>query len=321
MLDYQLTPLWTTAFSDAGLRTDSQRTARDDLLSALRALESRVTPLLGKIDESCHELTIHDISHVHQLWSVASEVCGPDYPLNPLEGFVLGAAFLIHDAGLTAAAYPGGLPALENTVYYKDRVAALLRTVGNELPTEESLENPSAEIRQRALFDTLRAIHAKRAETLLEYEQPHPLTGQSYRLLSDPDLFLDCGAVIGRIAASHHWNIDDVDERFQDPLTAPERFRGWSIDGVKLACILRASDVCAIDERRARIIQFLLASPGGVSRDHWIFQLNLKPAERRAEALVFQSKQPFNRNEMSAWWIAYDAIRIADRELLDCDRI
>ncbi len=134
MLDYQLTPLWTTAFSDAGLRTDSQRTARDDLLSALRALESRVTPLLGKIDESCHELTIHDISHVHQLWSVASEVCGPDYPLNPLEGFVLGAAFLIHDAGLTAAAYPGGLPALENTVYYKDRVAALLRTVGNELP-------------------------------------------------------------------------------------------------------------------------------------------------------------------------------------------
>ena len=49
MLDYQLTPLWTTAFSDADLRTDSQRTARDDLLSALRALESRVTPLLGEI--------------------------------------------------------------------------------------------------------------------------------------------------------------------------------------------------------------------------------------------------------------------------------
>jgi hypothetical protein len=59
----------------------------------------------------------------------------------------------------------------------------------------------------------------------------------------------------------------------------------------------------------------------GVSRDHWIFQSNLKPAERRAEALVFQSKQPFNRNHMSAWWIAYDAIRIADRELRDCDRL
>jgi hypothetical protein len=158
-------------------------------------------------------------------------------------------------------------------------------------------------------------------ETLLEYEQPHPLTGQPYRLLSDPDLFLDCGAVIGRIAASHHWNIDDVDERFQDPLTAPARFPGWSIDGVKLACILRASDACAIDERRARIMQFLLSSPTGVSRDHWIFQSNLKPAERRAEALVFQSKQPFNRNQMSAWWITYDAIRIADRELRDCDRL
>jgi hypothetical protein len=260
-LDYQQTTLWTTSFSDAGLRTEVQRDACNDLLSALRTLESRVTPLLDKIDESCHELTIHDITHVHQLWSVASEVCDPDYPLNPLEGFVLGAAFLIHDAGLTAAAYPGGLPALENTNYYRDRVAALLRTVGNEPPTEEALENPSAEIRQRALFDTLRAIHAKRAETLLEYEQPHPLTGQPYRLLSDPDLFLDCGAVIGRVAASHHWNIDDVDERFQDPLTAPARFPGWSIDGVKLASILRASDACAIDERRARIMPFLLSSP------------------------------------------------------------
>jgi hypothetical protein len=270
-LDYRQTTLWTTAFSDAGLRTDREREARNDLFSALRTLESRVTPLLDRIDESCRGLTIHDITHVHQLWDVASVVCGDDFPLNPLEGFVLGAAFLIHDAGLTAAAYPGGLTALQNTNYYKDRVAALLRTLGNESPTEDSLENPSAEIRQRALFDTLRAVHAKTAETLLEYMQPHPLTGQPYPLFPDPDLFFDCGAVIGRIAASHHWNIDDVDERFQDPLTASARFPGWSIDAIKIACILRVSDACAIDERRARIMPFLLSNPIGVSRDHWIF--------------------------------------------------
>lgn len=91
--EYKQTTLWKTAF-DARLRNKNQRTARDDLLSALRKLEDRVVPLLAKIDASCHELTIHDITHVHQLWSVASEICGPDYPLNPLEGFVLGAAFL-----------------------------------------------------------------------------------------------------------------------------------------------------------------------------------------------------------------------------------
>src|SRR5262249_1732025 len=161
---------------------------------------------------------------VHQLWDVASKICGSDYPLNPLEGFVLGAAFLIHDAGLTAAAYPGGLSALQDTNFYKDRIGALLRAVGNEPPDQISSEHPSAETKGRALFDTLRAIHAKRAETLLEYAEPHPLTGQPYSLFPDPDLFLDCGPVIGRIAASHYWNIDDVDECFQDPLTPPAGF-------------------------------------------------------------------------------------------------
>ncbi len=264
---------------------------------------------------------MHDISHVHQLWSVASEICGNDYPINPLEGFVLGAAFLIHDAGLTASAYPGGLPALRETDYYRDRVAAILRSQANDAPDEASLKNPPNDVSQRALFDTLRAIHAERAETLLDEEKVHPLTGRQYPLFPDPDLFLDCGNAIGLIAASHYWNIDQVDERFRDPLTPPAAFPGWTIDVVKLACILRAADACAIDERRARIMPFLLANPSGTSRDHWKFQALIKPGFRREEAVVFQSKWPFSRQDMAAWWVAYDSIRLADRELRDCDRL
>jgi hypothetical protein len=319
--DYRVTTLWTTAFGDAGLQNADQKTARDDLLAAFRKLDERVAPLLAKVDESCRELTIHDISHVHQLWSVASEICGPSFPLNPLEGFVLGVAFLIHDSGLTAAAYPGGLSALRKTNYYRDRVAALLRTSGADAPDEGLLENPSEEIAQRALFDTLRAIHSKRAETLLDETKPHPLTGQPYPLFPDLDLFLDCGEIIGLIAASHNWSVDDVDERFRDPLTPPASFLGWPIDALKLAAILRTADACAIDERRARIMPFLLSNPSGLSRDHWKFQAYLNPGMRREEAIVFQSKRPFARRDMSAWWVAYDAIGIADRELRDCDRL
>lgn len=196
-----------------------------------------------------------------------------------------------------------------------------MRSLANGTPDEKALESPSDAIAQRALFDTLRAIHAKRAETLLDERKVHPLTGQPYSFFPDPDLYLDCGEIIGRIAASHHWHIDEVDERFQDPLTAPGNFPGWPIDAVKLACILRVADACAIDERRARIMPFILLNPSGVSRDHWIFQANLRPAERREQALVFQSELPFPREHMSAWWMAYDAIRIADRELRDCDRL
>lgn len=320
MTDYRRTTLWITAFASSGLNAD-QRTAREELLATLGKLDDRVASLLGKIEADCHELTIHDISHVHQLWEVASQICGDGYPINPLEGFVLGASFLIHDAGLTAAAYPDGLIGLRRTKYYRDRVATLVRSASNAPPDKKALENPSNEIAQRALFDTLRAVHAKRAETLLDESKSHPLTGMPYAFFPDPDLYLDCGEIIGPIAASHYWNIEDVDARFQDPLTPPAKFPGWKIDALKLACILRTADACAIDERRARIMPFLLSNPSGISRDHWIFQANLKPGERREEAIVFQSKWPFARQNMSAWWVAYDAVNIADRELRNCDRL
>jgi hypothetical protein len=319
--DYRVTTLWTTAFGDAALNNPDQKIARDNLLAALRKLDERVAPLLAKIDESCRNLTIHDISHAHQLWSVASEICGPDYPMNPLEGFVLGAAFLIHDAGLTAAAYPGGLATLRKTNYYRDRIAALLRADSEQASAEETLKNPPDQIAERALFDTLRAIHATRAENLLEETKPHPLTGQPYPLFPDADLFVDCGEITGLIAASHHWNIETLDERFREPLSPPAAFPGWAIDGVKLACILRAADACAIDERRARIMPFLMLNPSEDSRDHWKFQAYLNPGARREEAIVFQSKRPFPRGDMFAWWVAYDAISVADRELRDCDRL
>jgi hypothetical protein len=320
--EYQTTVLWRAAFGQSHERNEQEATARNDLLTALRSLETRVVPILGLIPESCKGLTLHDIGHVHQLWSVASEICGPDYPMNPLEGFVLGTAFLIHDAGLTAAAYPGGITALKDSNYYRDRVGTLLRAQNEGVvPSVDAINNAPDPILERALFDTLRAVHAKRAETLLETSSPHPLTGQLYSLFPDPDLFLDCGEIIGMVAASHHWPLDKVDLDFTEPRTAPARFPWWPIDMVKLACILRTADACAIDERRARVMPFLLADPRGVSRDHWLFQMNINPGTRHGDSIVFHSKRPFPRERMSSWWVAFDAVRIADQELRTCDHL
>jgi hypothetical protein len=49
--------------------------------------------------------TVHDLTHADALWETASLVTGPDVELNPAEGFVLGAAFLFHDAAMGLAAY------------------------------------------------------------------------------------------------------------------------------------------------------------------------------------------------------------------------
>jgi hypothetical protein len=320
--DHEKTTLWQTAFGKINQRNAQQVIACNDLLATLRSLESRVTPILEMIPGNCRGLTIHDISHVHQLWSVASEICGPDYFINPLEGFVLGAAFLIHDAGLTAGAYPGGVIALKESDYYRDCVSALLRSQNKDAaPSEEAIKGAPTEVLERALFETLRAVHATRAETLLEIDKPHPITGQPYALFPDPDLFLDCGEITGMVAASHHWPLDKVDLDFTEPRTPPARFPWWPIDIVKLACILRTADACAIDERRARVMPFLLTDPKGISGDHWRFQMNMNPGKRRGDSMIFHSKQPFPRDQMSAWWTAFDAIKIADQELRTCDRL
>ena len=106
MADYQLSPLWQQAFlhQDDGL--DVQR---DILMTAYTEFRKRVSLLVAQIHKDMPSLTVHDITHIDALWWTASEIAGPDYPLNPAEAFVLGGAFLLHDAAHCMAAYPGGI--------------------------------------------------------------------------------------------------------------------------------------------------------------------------------------------------------------------
>jgi hypothetical protein len=166
--DYKNTTLWRTAFAGTGL-SEAQSEARDRLRTALGQIDTYVADLLAKVPDRCKGLTVHDIRHVHQLWDVASTICGPTYPINPLEGFVLGAAFLIHDAGLTAAAYPGGVDGLRETQLYKDMLAVELKRGRDNLEiSDEVSNNASHDEKDRVLFALLRTIHAERALHLLD---------------------------------------------------------------------------------------------------------------------------------------------------------
>ena len=235
----------------------------------------------------------------------------------------MGAAFLIHDAGLSAGAYPGGVEALKDTFAYKDLLSVEVnRVLGVDAATREAIESATEIQRSRALFALLRELHAHRAEELLNQQYQHPVFKLSWTLINI-DLLLDIGEIIGKVSASHHWNIGRVDREFPEPTTPPASFPEWPIDALKLACILRCADACAIDERRAPVMAFVLEEPRDESRDHWLFQTYLKPAYLRSgeDALVFESKRPFRRDHMSSWWLAYDGIALADRELRDSDRL
>jgi Histidine kinase-, DNA gyrase B-, and HSP90-like ATPase len=317
---YKNSTLWTSAFN-ASRKHKPAREKIASLISALDSLDKAVADMLEQIPDDCKGLTLHDIKHCHQLWEVASEICGSKYQINPAEGFVLGAAFLIHDAGLTASAYPGGAQAIRNSVFYKDMVAVLRKSSSQPFLNEHghSLHN-TANIEDTALFNVLRLLHADRAEHLLETEYLDPLLKVHFTLLS-PGIFVDFGTIIGRVAASHHWDLKKVESTFREPEPPSAAYPEWTLDAFKLACILRVADACAIDERRSRQMPFILQNPSGISRDHWMFQRNLRPAHlpSGSDAMIFRSKVPFTRQHMTAWWVAFDAIGLADKELRTVD--
>ena len=107
---YERSTLWRSAFAER--RNDPDEGDRQALADAYRQLRSRAGDLIGEIHAVLPQLTVHDLTHADTLWDVASEICGQKYQLNALEGFVLGATFLLHDAGMALAAYPRGIEEL-----------------------------------------------------------------------------------------------------------------------------------------------------------------------------------------------------------------
>src|SRR6202007_1588938 len=97
--------------------------ARTRLQGELLGFRDRANDLVGLIHCSLPDLTIHDVSHLDALWQVGSLLAGEQFAINPMEGFVLGGAFLLHDAALCIEAYEDGLNGIRATQVWKDTFA------------------------------------------------------------------------------------------------------------------------------------------------------------------------------------------------------
>ena len=156
-MDYKETLLWKNSIDNTEYGNDSQR---EELKQAFFRARNNAKFILDKIRSDFPSLTVHDISHVDSLWQVGSVITGNDYDINPLEGFVLGCAFLMHDAVLSYEA-AGGQERLRVTIEWKDYYADYK---GKECSTEE--------IRlYETDFSTIRLLHAKYAEQLYKHSK------------------------------------------------------------------------------------------------------------------------------------------------------
>ena len=314
--DFRQTWLWRQAFETprSNSTTDEQEFFRTQYLS----IRERATQLVSRIAVDLPGMTVHDISHLDALWDTASSVAEGAVNVNPAEAFVLGASILLHDAAMSLAAYPGGLVEVRTTVAWRDAVARLALASEESGDEKFDVEDPPDAVLQRVVPDVLRQLHAERAEELAEQAWCAADGSQVY-LVEDSDLRRFYGPTIGRIAHSHWWSVQKLEQELADDLGALASRTRDRVDRVKLACLLRVADALHLDSRRAPRFLRAITNPSGVSALHWTFQEKLARPHIELDAVVFTTGQPFGREEAEAWWLAYDTLNAVDRELLDID--
>ncbi|WP_163932574.1 ATP-binding protein [Paraferrimonas sp. SM1919] len=277
------------------------------LRTEFKTFRERAGQLVSLINKTLPDLTIHDITHLDALWEVADTICGSEFSLNPLEAFIFGGAILLHDSALCVEAYEGGLEGIKSTNQWKD-AHSMLTSSGSTLNPEDALKE--------ANFAAIRALHASRAEELAD--SVWSLNGNSLTLISNTDLRVSLGRLIGKIASSHHWNIEKVKDELPEIIGPPAAFpSNWSISPRKIACMLRCADAAHISSERAPNFLMALRKRSGISFDHWNAQNKMASAviDSTGEKLLFTANQSFSQNEEQSWWVIYDALLMIDQEI------
>lgn len=311
-MTFKNTILWRAAFEDA--RSDATSAEQAHLAGVYESMRKRASALVAKIQTDLPHMTIHDVTHLDALWEMASIAAGNSFDLNPAEAFVFGGAILLHDAAMTLAAFPGGISELRQETEWRDLHARYAASV----PAGDSAAAKEAE--NRATADALRLLHAKQAERLptIAWEGPKK---EAMFLIEDQQVRNFYGPKIGKVAYSHWWAISKVEEELSGTLGALPNVTDCTVDILKVACLLRVADAMHLDQRRAPAFEFALTKPVGISADHWTFQERMAKPFVQADALVYTAQPPFEAELADAWWTAFDALQMVDRELRDVDRV
>jgi hypothetical protein len=314
MEDFRSTPLWKASLKQR--RGEARPCAL--LREAFESFRERARMLAAEIPQDVRDLTVHDVTHLDALWETAGIIVGSGIVLNPVEAFVLGGAFLIHDLGLALVAWPDGLKTLKALPAWRDLIVGLLRRRSGRQPSESEIANPPTDVAEETKFWILRQLHGERAEALATFSWV--AQGTAYHLIEQPELRSGLGPLIGRIAHSHSWPVEKVVREFSlRRLGSPPGFPSdWTIDSLKLAFVLRLADAAHIDARRAPSFLRALRNPRSSSADHWTFQGKLNQVTRQGDRLVY-SGRGFTAKEAQAWWLCNDTLRMIDSELREVD--
>ncbi|MEU9912271.1 ATP-binding protein [Streptomyces sp. NPDC051001] len=317
--DYTSTSLWRKTL--AARPGDAHADQRERLRTSYVELRRKAATLLQENARSMPDFTVHDITHVDALWETADLVCGTQVVLNPAEAYVLGCAFVLHDAAMGVAAYRTSVPETLGEKRWRDLVSVAYYRREGCWPDQDQLDAPPTEIADICRATAIRETHAEQARRLVDQAWPSS-TGNEIFLIEEVQLREAYGPLIGDLAASHWWAVDRLAGEFRRKSgSLPWQPSEWTIDPLKLACILRLADVTQIDGRRAPSLLFSLRDPQGISREHWRFQEHVSRPDLNGDRVTYSSLRPFLPQDAASWWLALDYLRGIDLELKAVDAL
>ena len=306
--------LWENSLESR--RNDPHAAARERLRLNYEECRKLSAILAAEIIRDHASYTVHDVTHMDALWELADLIAGTEYSLTPAEAFVVGCAMLVHDLAMGMAAFPEDEATVVGHERWRDTVYVHLQQDLGRRPTQEEIQEAPAHVLESAKRELLRELHAEQAERLTHEQFQDREHDSAYFLIRDVDLRNIYGDIIGRIAASHGWGHERLADEFDATLGAPASLpREWTVDPLKLACLLRVADASHLDSRRAPGFLRAVRSLDNESRLYWIFQERLNRPYLDGDRLVFTASQPFSAEDSEAWWLCIDTLRMVDREL------
>jgi hypothetical protein len=122
-------------------------------------------------------------------------LCGSSVTLNPAEAYVLGCAFILHDAAMGAASYQESIPAALGMAKWHDLLSSFIVAKTGNWPTAEELASPDEEIAKACTVHAIRELHAAHAEKLVDQSWTTS-AGNDLYLIEDLRLHEWCGPLI-----------------------------------------------------------------------------------------------------------------------------
>ena len=314
---FESTPLWQRTL--AARPRDPHGEQREHLRTSFLDLRSNAAVLLNELARSVPHYTVHDISHVDALLETASLIAGDQTAIDPAEAYVLGCAFVLHDAAMGQAAYRNDIVHVVGPEQWLYMASIVFVEQTGPGPTAASSTTYRPRCSRRAApRPSGKPMPSRRPSSSTSRGRPAPGTTCSCsRTSSSGEAY---GPLIGNLAASHWADVDVLPERFKHPTgSLPWQPVDWTIEPLKLACLLRLADACQLDSRRAPTFLLLLRQPTGASRDHWRFQEHLSRPRLSDDHLSYTCLRPFEAHDVPFWWTALDYLRKVDDELQRVD--